>query len=69
MCDEDKWPTCFLDCSQGATLHEYFIFRVKKFNVKKNYFYPNDLDVVAVYSDEEDNLPWFNNTFTNKFEE
>jgi hypothetical protein len=37
-CDPD-WPTCFLDCSQTAVVHEYFVFKESEFEVQDNYFY------------------------------
>lgn len=54
-CDR-SWPSCFLDCSQGQSQHEVFVFCVKDLSksVRQNYFYPNESDSIAVFSDDEE---------------
>jgi len=48
-CDPD-WPTCFLDCSQSAVVHEFFVFKEEAFEIRDNYFYkelnPNQIEEV-----------------------
>jgi hypothetical protein len=57
-CNKD-WPSCFLDSSQGSSLAEFFVYRVQKFDIRNDYFYPNKDDVIACSSDEEEGLPRF----------